>query len=129
LFWKKEKKNDNNHTDFVLVGKNERRSSFRVRPSEEAPIRVIFDGRDVYARDIGAAGLSFQNPDCKISESYAATIELPNLKTGIEARLEIITIDPQGFCHCEFKEIDADAAERIHQFVLNRQKEILKSKF
>jgi hypothetical protein len=106
----------------------ERRKWFRIQPSTTDPIVVRFGEEDVQVRDIGAAGLSFSDQHFSAGETRSSLIDLPGLGPTIQAELTIVSIDKKNACHCEFKEIQEPAVERIHQYVLKRQKEILQEK-
>ncbi len=141
MFWKKETNRLNGlKTAFTLLFRTdeeparemfefhsrERRKWFRVRPSVEAPVLLRFDDRRCEVRDIGAAGLSFETDKLAVGEIRSAELELPGLDSPIRVPMEIISIDTRNVCHCSFKTIEEDAVEKIHQYVLRRQKEILR---
>ena len=87
-----------------------------------------FGDEEVEVYDIGAAGLSFKNEHFSIGETRASRIDLPELAPTIHTVLKILTIDEKDICHCKIKKIQEPAVERIHQYVLKRQKEILQEK-
>ncbi len=105
----------------------ERRKWFRIRPAPEDPIVLRFDDREIHVRDIGAAGLSFDNTnDFSIGPLESCQLDLPEMGPALPVKLEIIAIDHRNVCHCEFNTIEEGAVERIHQYVLQRQKDILR---
>lgn len=106
----------------------ERRKWFRIQPSKGEPITLRFDDKEVRIRDIGAEGLSFNNDGFSIGPMEPSLLDLPELGPAIPVHLEIITIDNKNVCHCNFKTIEDGVVERIHQYVLKRQKEILQEK-
>ncbi|MBW1697519.1 MAG: PilZ domain-containing protein [Deltaproteobacteria bacterium] len=126
MFWRKKQKDRN--TEIFSFETRERRKFFRVQPSADAPITFVLDGKEVKINDIGAAGLSFKNDQFKYGDRFSTTIELPGVGPEIETDLLIVAVDTNGFCHCTFKGITKDATERIHQYVLKRQKEILQER-
>ena len=126
MFWRK--KQENKDTELFEFENKERRKFFGVRPSADAPIKFVLDQKEVQIQDIGAAGLSFKNQKFKRGEAYPAKIDLPEISGTVTTDLLVITIDDKGFCHCKFKRIDPDSTERIHQYVLKRQKEILQKR-
>ena len=102
---------------------NERRDSYRVQPSKDEPILFRLEDKIVEVKNISATGLSFKNENYSIGELFTVNIDLPGLGLTVPATLQIIGIDRFKRCHCKFLRIDQAASERIHQYVLNRQKE------
>jgi hypothetical protein len=126
LFWRK--KQTPKESDLFEFETKERRKFFRVRPAKGAPISFVIDQKKAMVQDIGAAGLSFKNNEFKQGEKYPVTIRLPEIDGKVITDLLLITIDDKGFCHCKFKNIDPESTERVHQYVLKRQKEILQQR-
>ena len=122
------KKQSRNNSELFRYESKDRRKFFRIRPAENAPVQFRIGEKKLPVRDIGAAGLSFKNETFKRGAILTATIELPDLSSRIEADLLVVTIDTNGFCHCTFKEITKAAIESVHQYVLQRQKEILQQR-
>ena len=106
----------------------ERRKWFRIQPSKAEPTTLRYDDKEIPLRDIGAAGLSFDNDNFSIGPLEPSLLDLPELGPAIPVHLKIITIDNKNVCHCTFKTIEEGSVERIHQYVLKRQKEILQEK-
>jgi hypothetical protein len=106
----------------------ERRKWFRIQPSVAEPIILRYEGKEIHLQDIGAAGLSFGNDNFSIGPLEPSLLDLPEMGPAIPVHLKVLTIDDKNFCHCKFKTIDKGAVERIHQYVLKRQKEILQEK-
>jgi len=124
LYWKK-KTNDRR---LLIYETDNRRDSFRLNPPEDVPVRFRFGEKEHRVIDIGAGGLSFKNSNFSEGDSGLITLRLPGQDTTISTTLEIRRICEKGFCHCKFTEIEEDAVERIHQYLLAVQKEILRSK-
>ena len=135
MFWKKKK------TDpemFTLETKNERKL-FRVCPAEDKPIMIAFalgpaedkptihNLKEMRVRviDISAGGLSFKNRGFREKESYPITFDLPGHATTISTALEIICISEEGICHSRFNRLEEETSDKIHEYVLERQKKIL----
>jgi len=137
LFWKRKinwkeiksvllnplKKVEEPDPELFVLKTNERRNSYRVQPSKDEPILFRLEDKSVEVKDISAAGLSFKNENYAIGELFTVNIDLPGLGPTVPATLQIIGIDQYKRCHCRFFRIDEAACERIHQYVLNRQKE------
>ena len=138
MFWKKKK------TDpemFTLKAENKRKV-FRVCPAEDEPIMITFAihsaeadpivlqlrERQILVKDISAGGLSFKNRGFREKKSYPITFDLPNQNTTISTVLEILCISEDGFCHCRFDGLEEEASDKIHEYVLKRQKKIIGKK-
>ena len=115
-------------SDMFQFDTRERRESFRIKPSENAPVRLRFNGVQVDVLDISADGLSFKNQMFSQADVSRTCLEIPWGLPAIPVVLEIIDIDDKDVCHCKFNEIDEEGIEQIHQYVLIRQKEIIYSK-
>lgn len=124
MFWKE--KQDNSET--FSFESNDRRLSYRVAPSANAPIVFEFGGEKVQVVNIGAGGLAFKNKGFKSGDTQTIELLLPYQNVTLALILEINTIDDQNVCHCNFSAIGEDEVELIHQYVLKRQKEIIQSK-
>ena len=124
LYWKK-KTSDRR---LLIYETDNRRDSFRLNPPEDVPVRFRFGEKEHRVIDIGAGGLSFKNSNFSEGDTGLITFSLPGQDTTISTTLEIRRICEKGFCHCKFTEIEEDAVERIHQYLLAVQKEILRSK-
>ena len=103
---------------------NDRRQSFRVQPTEENPILAKIDGKEIYLDNISAGGMGFQN-DFKEPGSYSVSFWLPKTDISITIEFNVLKIDDNGICHCQFKDISNTNMEAIHKYVLAIQKEEL----
>jgi len=124
LFWKRNKTD----SEIFSLTLNDRRSSFRVNPSASAPIIFDIKGHKARVVNISAGGLAFKCKRFTDGDSLAIEFLLPYLDVSVAPILEIKKIDKQNICHCSFKEIGEDEVEAIHQYVLQRQKELMQSK-
>lgn|GEM_PF-1425056 len=140
MFWKKEtdslnrlrtacfkifRKKEKSKAELFEIESEERRKWYRIRPSETEPVLLSFEDKALCIRDIGAAGFSFENDNFSIGPQKPSHLNLPESAPAIPVHIVIISIDNENICHCEFKTIEEGAVERIHQYVLRRQKEIL----
>ena len=124
MFWKR-KQTD---SEIFSLKLNDRRSSYRVSPSASDPIVFEIKGHKARVVNISAGGLAFKCKYFHDGDSLAIEFLLPYLDVSIAPILEIKKIDKQNICHCGFKEIGEDEVEAIHQYVLERQKELRQSK-
>ncbi len=108
------------------LNSRERRQCFRIKPSEVEPIILRSGDKEINVLDIGAAGLSFDNKNFSLGPLEPSRLCLPESGPAIPVKLEIIDIDHKNVCHCRFRTTENGSVERIHQYVLKRQKEILR---
>lgn len=109
--------------DLFELNTSDRRNSYRVQPSIYEPVLFRLEDESIEVKNISAAGMSFKNNNYSKGELFIVNIDLPGLGPTVPATIQIIGIDKYNRCHCKFLRIDEPARERIHQYVLNRQKE------
>ena len=123
VFLESFKKAEESDPELFALKTRERRNAYRVQPSEDEPLFFRMDDKIVAIKNISAAGLSFINEDYAIGELFTVRIDLPGARSPFPATFQIIGIDSLNYCHCRFIEINEDASEKIHQYVLHYQKE------
>ncbi len=104
------------------------RQAFRVVPDPEDPISLSIDGKAVNVTEISSNGLAFYNEGFKGEDVFKVRFFLPKIFTEISANLEIIRVDEEGICLCLLKDMEQDAEDAIHLYVLLRQKDVLQSR-
>jgi len=109
----------------------ERRSSFRVEPSPEGPIYVSIGCNRYQVKDIGAAGIGIYHRDddkeLEPGKKYPFKMTLPLIKEVVSGILRIVYISDSVY-HCRFIGLRKEEREKIHLFVLERQKEELRER-
>jgi len=120
-------KRNKNRSDLFSFETENRRHDFRVRPSDTRPVVIKLGQEEIRVINISAHGLAFKNSGLKEGESHRMVLLLPDRDSAIRPILEIVEIDREGVCHCCYKEIDDDEIEQVHQYVLVRQKEVIRS--
>ncbi len=109
----------------------ERRRSFRIEPSLKEPIDLSIASNTYRVKDIGAGGIAIYRRS-KVREletegKYLFKMNLPIINEIISGIIRIVHISDKVY-HCEFSDIDEELREKIHFFVLERQKEQLREK-
>ena len=127
MFWKKKNKEDKKPLRIHKVP-DDPRQGFRVTPDPEDPIVLNVDGKPVNVTEISSHGLAFQNEGFKGQEVFTVRLFLPKVFTEITASLEILRVDREGICLCVLKDMDQNAEDAIHRYVLLRQKDDLQSR-
>ena len=110
---------------------NEKRGSFRVRPSSKEPVDLSI-GNDKYrVKDLGAGGVAIycgsKEKRMEVGGKYAFKMGLPIINEIISGMIRVVDISDDAY-HCGFFDLDEGFAEKIHHFVLERQKEELREK-
>jgi hypothetical protein len=124
LFWKKRNKSD----DIVSFESNDARTSFRVSPLSTEPITLEFNGRPVLLKNIGAAGIAFENRDFMKGDSQPVTFILPGENVPVSAEAQIVEIDSDGVCHCGFAGLSEEDYDAIHRYMLAVQIQEIRNK-
>lgn len=121
------KKND----ALIVSIDQERRDSFRVEPSSRKPVNISV-GRNRYRlKDIGAVGIGIyrraEGKELELGEEYPFKMTLPLINEAISGIIRIVDISDRAY-HCPFIALSEEDKEKIHMFVLERQKEELREK-
>jgi len=109
----------------------ERRVFFRVRPSSKKPITISIGPNRYKVKDIGAGGMAIyrrsEDRELEREKKYPFKITLPLIKEVISGTFRIVNISDRAY-HCIFVNLGIEKREKIHLFVLERQKEELRAK-
>ncbi len=98
------------------------RSYFRVRPAANQPVSVEISGQACKVLDISAGGMAIVAASTlKIGQRYQARLHIPQDPEPVSMELEVLNRKEQ-LARCEIVNIDEDQRERIHLYVLKRQK-------
>jgi len=124
LFWKK--KNKKNALGFSTP-KFGPRESFRVRPSLEEPLFININKKSDSIINISSGGISFNNSGLNLNKTYTAAFDLPDDGLPIIAEILIVRIKNNEICYAQFIGLSQKTEDRIHQYVLQRQKENMQS--
>ena len=127
MFWKKKDKENKKPLRIQKVP-DDPRQAFRVTPDPEEPISLSINGKAVDVTEISSNGLAFHNEGFKSEDVFKVRFFLPRVFTEISANLEILRVDEDGICRCLLKDLDQDAEDAIHHYVLLRQKDDLQSR-
>ncbi|KMP11738.1 hypothetical protein UR09_02695 [Candidatus Nitromaritima sp. SCGC AAA799-A02] len=129
MFWKKKNKDGDSGKKRMFKMPSETRGAFRVTPSPSAPIMLNVEGTEMKAVDISSGGISFDNvKNYKLKGTYSCEIRLPKDTGPIPSKVEILKIDDTNVCRCRVAGLNQDQEDRIHHYVLQRQKEELAEK-
>jgi hypothetical protein len=125
LFWKKKNKPSEGSR---IKAPSDHRGAFRISPDPDNPLTLHFKNKKINALDISSKGLSFTNDGFQSRKRYPVHFHLPGETDIISTKLDILRIDEEQICHCAFNLLTPDQEDAIHRYVLNRQKEDLRSR-
>lgn len=117
LFRKKNKKSIEIEFD------DDRRNYYRIEPPSHKPVRIRIEGHTFNVIDISAGGLAFQSKPLPVGKHYKALIAMTGDDRAVPVILETLSQIKPGFSRGLFHKIKEEDRERIHQYVLEVQKE------
>lgn len=120
MFWKKKKINE---TLLINFNTEDKRLSVRVTPAQDKPVVLCFDNQKVPVENISAGGIAFKNADFSKGDTFHGRFSLPDEDTEIVTMLKVLYITGSGVCGCRFLDLDMEDSDRIHHYVLARQKD------
>ena len=124
MFWKKKDKSESK--DFVAPNFGPR-ESFRVRPSLDEPIYIKIDSKTGSVFNVSSGGMSFSELELTLHKTYTAIFNLPDEGLEIQTEILVLRIENENICYAQFIDMSEKDEDRIHAYVLQRQKENLKS--
>jgi c-di-GMP-binding flagellar brake protein YcgR len=124
LFWKKKSKKNRLGFSSPKFGPRE---SFRVRPSMEKPLFITINKKSDSIFDISSGGISFGHKGLSLHKTYTATFDLPDDGLEIIAEILIVRIKNDEICYAQFIGLSQKTEDRIHEYILQRQKENMQS--
>lgn len=109
----------------------DRRVFFRIKPSKKEPVNIFIGSDKYYIKDICASGIGFsirsESEELKRGKEYPFELRLPLINEVISGVVRIVHIS-HGIYHSTFVGLSSEDTEKIHLFVLERQKEDLREK-
>ena len=106
----------------------DKRGSFRVKPSKKEPIHISIGSDRYHIKDICAMGIGIhlrsEGKGLKTGKEYPFKLSLPLINEVISGIVRIVDISNRTY-HSAFIRLSSEEREKIHLFVLERQKEEL----
>jgi len=106
----------------------DRRKFFRVEPSSKEPLWMRVGQGNYSVKDICAGGVGiYRNTaqgELEVDKQYPFHITLPLVHEQITGSLKVVHRSEAAF-HCAFVDLGDEKQEKLHLFVLERQKEQL----
>jgi hypothetical protein len=117
------------HLFIFAMQKKETGAFFRVEPSSQEPIDVSIVADRYQMKDIGAGGIALYRRSgekgLELGKEYQFKMLLPLINEVISGVSRIVYISDITY-HCAFVDLGKEDREKIHAFVLERQKEELR---
>ena len=122
MFWKKKKT-----IDFDLPSDaGEHRSAFRIRPDPVRPLILNLAGSSYPLTNVSATGCCFKSHNFPEGFSAACTLTIPSDDIIFPVSIKVVA-RKRDLCRCAFTKITSKAEEAIHNYVLEVQKEQIRS--
>ena len=124
------KETDKIHRFILEMQKEVGGAFFRIKPSRKDPIQVFVEPHTFLIKDIGAGGMAVYKDEGKgleINCVYPFKLTLSLIDEVISGLMRIVNISEKTY-HCVFIDLTQEHREKIHFFVLERQKEELRVK-
>ena len=125
MFWKKKKNKPSDDDPFNLRFEEGPRYYFRVTTSAQNPVRFQVAQRFYNVEDISAGGMGLRGPGLASGQRLAGLLHLPGDDSPVPLIMVLCNQSPNGLMGGQFAKIKEQDRERIHQYVLTRQKEEL----
>lgn len=125
MFWKRKKNKPSAKDPFNLEFEEGPRYYFRVTTSPDRPVRFQMGQRFYQVEDISAGGMGLRGPGLANGQRLAGLLFLPDEDSPVPLILMLCNVSPSGLLGGQFTKIKEQDRERIHQYVLARQKEEL----
>lgn len=122
MFWKRKKA-----SDIEIPGEaDEHRGAFRIRPVNNKPILLKLAGNSFHLVNISGNGCCFRSTRYKEGMVAAGTLTIPSDDVVFPVSIRIVSRQ-RDLCRCEFSKISPSAQDMIHAYVLEAQKNQLRS--
>jgi hypothetical protein len=107
------------------ISAEDQRETFRVRPAGSDPVTVSLPECDISVVEISAGGLSFVRVGMKKETKAVIQMSLPEVPGNVDVKIEVMRVSDDGHVHCRFVDLDEEQEDKIHYYVLCRQKKMI----
>ena len=101
------------------------RSAYRVAPDTHDPVVLMIEDRIYRVINISATGISCTGPELDLQMRYRVKLLLREEDQPMTLHLDVVT-QRDGAYHCRFVELSEATQEVLHQYVLQRQKQVIR---
>lgn len=113
--------------DIIIKAKVTGRTAYPVVPDPDDPIILQIDGRLTRVLDISASGFTLSPEVINGGRRYPFSLDLPTAKKSIGGYVDILADKSHGPLQCLFVNLLPEELDLLHQYVLIRQKEAIRS--
>lgn len=106
----------------VTLDLEDKRHAFRLRP--DPPINIDINDKTSEVIDISAGGVAFHSDYLEEGEVIFVKIILDD--SPFHCQIEVIESSDEGFCRCRYVGLGEEEINRLHQFVIKGQKELIR---
>lgn len=111
----------------TVISKTGSRSAYRVVPDPDDPVILVLEGALCRVLDISATGFSCPQGEIKSGRRYSFSMDLPTSPKPLQGMVDVLPARENGHLHCKFAALGPEETEILHQYVLVRQKEAIRS--
>ena len=128
MFWKRKKNKPPTDDDFSLEYEEGPRYYYRVSTSPQRPVLLQVGDKLYQVEDISAGGLALRGPGLVSGQRLAGVLRLPGDEAPLPLIMVLRTVSPDGLAGGQIAKIKEQDRERIHMYVLARQKQALEER-
>lgn len=117
----------------TILSKGSARAAYRVVPDPDDPVILMIAGNLCRVVDISASGFSCRSDKVSAGQRYRFKLDLPTNGPELEGNVDVLpggnndsSVDPESL-HCKFVDLKPEYIDQLHQYVLSRQKEAIRS--
>lgn len=112
--------------DIIIKAPNSGRTAYRVVPDPDDPVILQLDGHLTRVLEISAAGFACPLNVVKAGRRYPFNLDLPTARRPLSGYVDMLPDKDQDQLQGLFVDLSADEQDRLHQYVLIRQKSVLR---
>lgn len=103
------------------------RMAYQVVPDPDDPVILQIDSKLSRVLDISATGFNMPGGIVSAGRRYPFNLDLPTAKRAVKGYVDVLPEQAGEQLQCVFVNLSAEEAESIHQYVLIRQKDAIRS--
>lgn len=111
----------------TVVSARTGRSAYSVVPDPDDPVILQLDGQLCRVIEISAAGFRCPRAALKAGRRASFRLDLPTAASDIQGLVDVLPATEEEFLQCQFVNLNADDLDRLHHYVLVRQKQAIRS--
>ncbi|NND92869.1 MAG: PilZ domain-containing protein [Granulosicoccus sp.] len=113
--------------DITIKAAASGRTAYQVVPDPDDPIILQIDGKLTRVLDISATGFSLPVEIVASGRRYPFSLDLPSANVPVAGYVDAMPDKKGEFIQCVFVNLTPEESDCIHQYVLKRQKEAIRS--